>query len=399
VRTINNITLPSVNADLNLALFRVTALDQQTSLGMTRGPLTLFAATSVVDVAQSSGFRQTGSYIENMALVTSTGATEGALVFTFEGSDGVTNIVDASTNAYTVDAFGGVYITNTPSPFGYAAAFDGATTYLQIQDGVIPELGANDFTFETWFYNSGAGVECEILSRMDPATSFSTLRLAIINNNLSLMGSYDGSDWNIYYESVAPVVSGQWHHAACCVSSSYMRVWMDGTQVVERAISSLWDSDFAWTIGASTYSPMSRFFQGYMAQMRLVLGTALYTNDFSPAAFSAGSSSYQPTNMILTLQPYSFLSAPDALLGQLYGTEATAGAWSNVAFETSVNAGINWTRFALSPDAIYYSSTNAMRSGLATNLVGSTGMWSRIVVSNATANPGVIRLHGASVTK
>jgi hypothetical protein len=160
------------------------------------------------------------------------------------------------------------------SPAGWSNHFDGTGDYLQITPSSALDFGTGDFTVEfwTWFNDISADrgfIGSSTSGRYDFCWRTSTgLNIGRINT------AFDNTfAWT-------PTV-GVWYHIVYCRSGTSLRVFVNGTQIGSTATNSIsYNSGAAFIVGGSTTA--DRLFLGYLSNMRLIKGTALYTSNFTP---------------------------------------------------------------------------------------------------------------------
>jgi len=206
-------------------------------------------------------------------------------------------LIDDSTNNFAITRNGDVSVQRF-SPFSPTAAystgtiggsgyFDGTGDYLTIPYSTAAfDWWTTDYTLEAWvFASSWAG------------WSASTTQPALIGNfaepgttNYWCFGPHsDGTVkfnyWNgsasNYVTSTATVVLNQWNHIAFTKTSSGIILWVNGVGNTVTAISGTPQSATAQplTIGKTT---TSAGITGYVSNLRIVKGTAVYTTNFTP---------------------------------------------------------------------------------------------------------------------
>ena len=208
-------------------------------------------------------------------------AVSGTVLLTCQDN----RFVDRSSSAVSLT------ITGTPrverlSPFnptasyatdimGGSAYFDGTGDYL-VKTGTDSLSG--NFTIEYWMYPTSIGSYPTTFSNY-PASPVGTILLAQFNNNSA----------NFYFDianGTSEVVVGQqaaainsWQHHAIVRSGSTITTYVNGV-----AIASVTNSvNFPFsTIGIGGYTNGNYLFYGYIAGFRVVNGTAVYTNNFTP---------------------------------------------------------------------------------------------------------------------
>jgi hypothetical protein len=172
------------------------------------------------------------------------------------------------------------------SPFsqtGWSYYYDGNGDWANIASQAGLALGSGDFTWECYFYTA-------LSSLPTNATLYDqrngTNGAAVVQPAIELT-SANGYTW--YVRAANKITSGTsavklhtWQHLAICRSSGITRMFVEGQQV---------GSDFAdtenypagsITIARANDGVNTRYYTGYTADLRVVIGTALYTSNFTP---------------------------------------------------------------------------------------------------------------------
>lgn len=209
------------------------------------------------------------------------------LLLSGDGTNNANNNVfrDSSNNNFTVTRNGNP-TQGTFSPYGnnWSNYFDGGATYLSVPTNSAFVFGTGDFTIEAWVYmtalpgasgaqivghhNSGVVAQWIIL-----LGESSTLFYTQIPNNPSVSRI-----------DAAGIPLNTWTHLAMTRSGTTMRGFINGFQVGSVSNSlNLTDPSVPVTIGADNDGSDCRF-TGYISNVRVVKGTALYTASFTPSS-------------------------------------------------------------------------------------------------------------------
>ena len=189
-----------------------------------------------------------------------------------------TTFVDNSTNNFPITRFGDtIQYGMSPYASGGSAYFDGTGDYLTFPSSANLALGSGDFTIEFW------------LNR--PALSGGTQQFIFFQTANTFPGlAIDTSDRMFFcINGGAPQFTGTtvntvdtWRHYALCKSGGTTRLFVNG--VLDGSVADV------QTYGASSgiigmHSNGSSFpYKGYMSDLRVVIGSALYTSTFTPPA-------------------------------------------------------------------------------------------------------------------
>jgi hypothetical protein len=185
--------------------------------------------------------------------------------------------LDSSNNNFTITRNGNA-TQGTFSPFsqtGWSNYFDGSGDRLT-GASPIPGLsfGTGDFTTEYWVYKTNSGVNAVVFDARSSASA-SPWVLAIDTNNCPYF--YDGST----YTSSLPIQINFWNHVATVRTSSTLKIFVNGVQGYSASYSTNLDRTAGFVIGDTVHAaaPLS----GYLSNLRIIKGTAIYTSEFTPS--------------------------------------------------------------------------------------------------------------------
>ena len=164
---------------------------------------------------------------------------------------------------------------------GYSVAFDGTGDYLSIATNAAFNFGSGAFTVECWFYpNTISGSQCLVTNYGSSTTGFViqmggfTPGSGIIDVNLS----GDGPD----ISSSSGLTAGTWNHIAVSGTpgATGIKLFINGIQAgsTYTGATSL-DTSSSLLIGAVA---STNYVNGYISNVRIIKGTALYTTTFRP---------------------------------------------------------------------------------------------------------------------
>ena len=294
-----------VRSGTNAALF-VNGVRKASSTNSENGTSSVMIIGRFYDATDDYYFN---GYISNARLVKGTAVydpTQTTLTVPTTPLTAITNtslltcqsnrFVDNSTNNFTLTANGNVAVQPF-SPFAPTAAysptvnggsgyFDGTGDYLTTASNIAMNMGTGDFTVEFWL-NCGAQIANYPTAVGSLASSFTTGATSIqvghvaYPNQISFYAN--GNDASIVTSS-SNVCNSAWHHIAITRNGSNWRCFVDGVQ--EGFNNSRTDSiTFATNgtgIGGDGWNGANGFFKGYLSDVRIIKGTALYTANFTP---------------------------------------------------------------------------------------------------------------------
>jgi hypothetical protein len=166
---------------------------------------------------------------------------------------------------------------------GYSVAFDGTGDYLSTASGT--SLGAGNFTIECWVYfTSAPSTETTAGSSANYYTAGYNGNFVFRVGTTNLWRSFDGQSSQATIDGTFTWSTGQWYHMAWVRNSGTVTVYRNGVSLGSVADSkTLSDATNGYGIAAtrqaSTYTSLVT---GYISNLRIVVGTALYTSTFTP---------------------------------------------------------------------------------------------------------------------
>lgn len=206
--------------------------------------------------------------------------------------------------------------TFSASKHGGSIKVDGNSDYVSATHSSDFNFGSGDFTVECWFYAidsdlSSAGSQC-ILTTAD-STDFQGIYFGIQNNNTYFLIADGGSSWDGVYAGSATLYPNQWYHLAAVRNGNTFKVYLNGVEDSSNTSSiTLTNTNNIFRIGGRTLS--SQYFNGFVSDVRVVKGTAVYTSAFTPPTSPLS----VVTNTKLSMNPGSSVSIFDALGGHSF---------------------------------------------------------------------------------
>ena len=153
--------------------------------------------------------------------------------------------------------------------------------YLQIADSADIEIGSNDYTVEFWAIFSKKTSSTQYEEIVNKGYPFQIYRYAH-TDQIALAVDSNTSTYDIN-TTFGTATRGDWHHIAVSRSGNTTKAFLNGIQgLSSTANTSIDDVSTAFTIGTYGSSTGSYPFRGVISNVRVVIGTALYTADFTP---------------------------------------------------------------------------------------------------------------------
>jgi hypothetical protein len=154
-------------------------------------------------------------------------------------------------------------------------SLNGTNQSLTIASNSAFAYGTGDFTWEAWIYPTSASWTTGNFYILDHGSNNGVLQY--YQNKLNY---YNGTDGSIS-PAAATITSMQWTHVAVARASGTLRMFVNGA-LITSASSTYNYAAQAVTVG--NYGGGGSYnFAGYMTNVRLVKGTAVYTAAFTPA--------------------------------------------------------------------------------------------------------------------
>jgi hypothetical protein len=189
-------------------------------------------------------------------------------------------LIDNSTNNFTITKAGDTSIspatpftTNSSYSTYGSTYFDGTGDTLTISS-LTPGLsfGTGEFTIEMWVYKTSAEND-GLLDARSGATATPWF-LGIDASNFPYL--YDGTS----YASSVAVTLNSWSHVAAVRTSGVLKMFVNGVQGYSASYSVNLDRTAGLVIGDTVHAIAPLL--GYISDLRIVKGTAVYTSAFTP---------------------------------------------------------------------------------------------------------------------
>jgi hypothetical protein len=208
---------------------------------------------------------------ENVSLLLSGDGTNGAQNNTF---------LDSSTNNFSITRNGNT-TQGSFSPYGtlWSNFFNGSNSYLTVADNAALQFGTGAFTIEAWINLSRVSGYQVVLSKYTSSTN--GYEIGINAGVVSANFSGDGAD----ITGTTTLSVGVWYHIAVSGTpgATGIKLFVNGVQEGSTYTGSTSLSPTA-TLNIGRFGGNSDYLQGYISNLRLVKGTAVYTSNFTPSA-------------------------------------------------------------------------------------------------------------------
>jgi len=231
----------------------------------------------------------------------------------------------------------------TTALYGGSGYFGGSPSYLSVPYNVALNLVSGDFTIETWFYCTALTANEQQILNKDGVAGASYYQYNLGVSSTGTLTAYLGNGAGLSptftdYGASTPVPLNSWNHVALVRTGSTIKVFFNGAQVTSTAqVTAMSDGGKALLIGFLASGLAGNYFNGYIANTRIVKGTAVYTGAFTPPTLAplttlgtTSAASYSSTTNVNT----TFTSGTSLLLNM-----TNAGIYDAAAQNNAITVG------------------------------------------------------------
>lgn len=224
-----------------------------------------------------------------LALLNGGGGGSGPTRFLahFDGTDGATSFIDSSSYNVPITTVSTAQLSTTIKKFGSASLYLPANTAYATVPVTTANFAGQDFCIELWVYpvtkggvgnvigHSGASVTLDGFALQWDSTPTDTVRF--------LSGYLGGGAWTLDQTSVLTVALNTWTHIAVTREGQILRVFINGVIAISiNSAATLWYEQGGGTFRIGAGYGNNRFGVGYIDEVRIVKGSAVYTENFTP---------------------------------------------------------------------------------------------------------------------
>ena len=256
----------------------------------------------------------------------------------------------------------GIVIVSYPDVYAAATSTTGSPTVSTSGSGSISftkassqwiscptssnfNLGSNNFTVECWAYFLTSASQLALFGQINSAASYSSESVAFTTNASSQLAAEVAVGGTGYALTSGTLSLGVWYHFALVRNSTVLTLYVNGTSVGTTTVAgSINSPSTAFTVGRFGDFTSTYFMNGYISNLRLVNGTAVYTSNFTPST-----APLTPiTNTVLLLNTVSGGAFTDvSSAGNQFTTSSTSAPTWNATSPFSVtgykNRVYTWT--------------------------------------------------------
>jgi len=191
--------------------------------------------------------------------------------------------IDNSGNAYALTVNGDTSVqafqpfpgatTYSGTVLGGSGYFDGSGDWLNLSGGSSTAIGTGSGTVEFWMYATANDGYRRIVTSTN--AGFTSGTFVVRFNNGNFLVGVNGSE-----VTVSLPTANQWYHIAWVgTSGTSQTVYVNG---VSAGTGGSYNATESINFVGGNYNSSSEFFAGYLAGVRVVKGTAVYTGAFTP---------------------------------------------------------------------------------------------------------------------
>jgi hypothetical protein len=201
----------------------------------------------------------------------------GTTVLTCQSNRFINAINDSTitrTGDIRVQGFQPFAVTDGFSSLG-STYFDGTGDYLSVSDNAAFDF-TGDFTMEAWVYPNAISTNNGIVAQWTSSLNFI---FKIVTSGRPYFAAYPGSTV-VTQGTTTAVVVNTWNHIAVTRSGSTIRLFVNGIlDATTGTVSGTISGGNPVTIGSVG---TAEYLNGYISNLRIVNGTAVYTANFTP---------------------------------------------------------------------------------------------------------------------
>lgn len=236
-------------------------------------------------------------------------------VFLLSGTVGSnTWIKDSSNNSFQVGIMGDTKPSSF-SPFSqnWSVYFDGISAYYDFTaNTTFNNFGTGDFTVEGWVYWRGTDNFSGNPTVMSVVSTWSTAvawEIEVQSGGVVRFAAGDNLPIDLKSSGAQLITPAKWYHIAASRSSGTTKLFVNGVTAGTHTGSVSINQNVALRLGA--FPGGGNRWTGYISNVRVVKGQALYTNDFTPSTTGLTLTSQGVTSptVFLTCNSYQFADA------------------------------------------------------------------------------------------
>jgi len=249
--------------------------------------------------AQSNGGEPVAGYMSNFRYVRGTSlytsnftpptsqltAVANTAVLTLQNFQSINNhtFIDESASRNNVTRNGNPSMGSfSPfSPARWSNFFDGSGDTLTLSRTVLTDLSAaSAWTIEFWAFKTATSAAAYSLIMSTDASGNSNGSVFSLNNTNFVVGGQGHAGFPQLSTPANSTSVNRWHHIAIVKNSGTLKIYIDGVERASNTQSTTFPNVADLMLGNRSSADLP--FTGYISNLRVVNGTAVYTSAFTP---------------------------------------------------------------------------------------------------------------------
>lgn len=209
-------------------------------------------------------------------------SNNSSLLLHGNGADGSTLFIDET--GKTVTAYGNAQISTAQSKFGGSSMyFDGAGDYLSTPSNADFDFGTEDFTIELFIQPASLSQAALLVGRQEPSNGMA-LQVVQVNSGITYTARAFGGGPVYTVNGGSSLVTTAMNHVAVTRQNNTASLWLNGLNVGSITDPTNLVCTRPLTVGIGDDTTLFFPYTGYIDDVRIVKGVALYTANFTPPA-------------------------------------------------------------------------------------------------------------------
>lgn len=210
-----------------------------------------------------------------------------SLLLPMSGANGGTTFADRSINTKTINNSAGAVTSTAQSKYyGSSGYFDGGTRIYAATHTDFA-LGTGDFTVSLWFRkSSGSAQTFQRLVQFGNNSTNGILQVfangGTANEARPYVAGYSGGGITPLPQGASASAQDVWNHLAVCRAGNEWYLWINGGLASQATLAGYSVAQNTVYVGANDVS--GNRYTGYIQDVLVVKGQALYTSAFTPPA-------------------------------------------------------------------------------------------------------------------
>ena len=296
------------------------------------------------------------------------------LALNFQGALNSSVFSDSSSYNHTLINSGSTSIVSTQYTVGSTSGYFPGNSYLSVSDGgeFTPDYNTQPITVEAWVYATQSRPGCAIVSAKYNNSGGSTpipFSLCLndgnggcTNSSIPCFGIYNGN-WTMAVAD-ANLPLNQWVHLAGTYDGKNLNIYVNGVKKGSAALTIIPTYNTGTIYIGRRWNDScgsNNYFNGYINQVKIVKGTALYIDNFTPSNSLAGNTTTAPGNCYIydSSQNAGNINSRAVLYDHSFNT-GTLGAGGDVYYpsvgsiQTGTATGVSY--HMVDPRALYFNA-------------------------------------------